>query len=67
VHVITNISLKEIEFFKKVDTYSTYQEIEMYFGNMCFPEPHINPVPDVINAESHGFDKYSFRKDPENK
>ena len=62
-----NDCLKDYQFYRVFDAMAAYQEIGMYFGNMCFPEPQINPVPDEIKAESHGFNKYSFRKDPEKK
>lgn len=67
VRITYDDCLKDYQFYRVFDAMAAYQEIEMYFGNMCFPEPSINPVPDVINAESHGFNKFSFRKDPENK
>ena len=56
-------NLKELEFMRVFDPYTTFQEIAMFFGNMVIPlkEP---PVPDdKTMAEIKGFTKYSFRKD----
>lgn len=66
-YLIFNCCLKDYQFYRVFDANSAYQEISMYLSNLCFPEPHINPVPDEINAESHGFNKFSFRKDPTKK
>ena len=30
-------------------------------------DPYIEPVSDVIKAQAHGFDKFSFRKDKSKK
>ena len=59
--------LSDVKFYRIFDANAAFQEIDMYRSNMCFPEPHINEVPDVISAESHGFNKFSFRKDPSKK
>jgi len=61
--------LRKYQFYKVFSAPSAYQEIEMYLGNVLHPRdnPHIDPVPDVIKAESHGFDKWSFRKMPGDK
>jgi len=65
--IVFNPVLKDYSFYKLFDSMAAYQEISMYMSNMCFPEVEINPVPDEIKAESHGFNKYSFRKDPQKK
>lgn len=58
--------LRQYGFYRIFDTQQAYQEIEMYLGNVLHPRdnPYIAPVPDTIKAESHGFDKWSFRKEP---
>lgn len=56
--------LKGIEFQKAMNPFMCFQEIEMFLNNdIALPDsPQILPVPDKIKAESHGFDKFSFRK-----
>ena len=57
--------LKKIKFFKVFDAYSCFVALENYISNELAPRDEIitEPVPDKINAESHGFDKFSFRKE----
>lgn len=66
--LILNPCLKDLNFYKKVDAVTTYQEIEMFLNNQLVkPDaPYIKPIPDAIKAESKGFDKFSFRKDKTN-
>jgi hypothetical protein len=64
-NLILNPCLKDIEFYKCMDTYQVFQELEMYIGGVL----GINEVPTIEISEkdkvaSKGFDKYSFRKDP---
>lgn len=61
--------LKALEFFRVFDPMQAYQQIEMFVGNRLFKRdnPRIDPVPDKIKAESHGFNKFSFRKDSSKK
>lgn len=63
--IVLNPCLKDFKFYKVIDAYTTFQEIEMYLNNVLVrpDDPHIDPVPDKIKAESHGFNKFSFRKD----
>lgn len=58
--------LRQLHFYKVFGVVSAYQEIEMYLGNTLHrrDNPYIAPVPDAIKAESHGFNKWSFRKEP---
>jgi len=64
----SNPRLNEMQFASVVDPYTAYQELEMFLGtnlvNQMDPDVH---VPDVVKAESHGFNKFSFRKDPSKK
>ena len=56
--------LKEYQFYKVYDAYETFQKIEMYLTNELVKPDEINIViPDELKAHSHGFDKYSFRRD----
>lgn len=64
--LIINESLQSIGFFRLFDTNSAYQEISMFLGNELVestrPIPRMN---DEVKISSHGFDKFSFRKDKE--
>jgi hypothetical protein len=51
------------EFVSILPPAQAYQELVMWHGRQARPEPPIPPVSDAIRAESHGFDKFSFRKD----
>ena len=64
--VVVNPDLSKLEFHKFVDSYSAFQELEQFVSNQMAPidSRMDQPVPDKINAESHGFDKFSFRKEP---
>jgi hypothetical protein len=64
-----NPCLKDYEFYKVMDAFTAYQEIEMYLRNVLCDTTHA-PVPvgtDVEIAESKGYDKWSFRKEPSKK
>lgn len=60
-----NALLRPVEFFRVFDPYRAYQEIAMYLGNMAFPNKPIPHISDEVMAEAKGFDKFSFRKDPQ--
>lgn len=61
---ITNINLKDIEFYKVMDPYTVYQELDMFMSNvMVNDEMPPSPMSDLEKIDSHGFDrKISFRK-----
>lgn len=62
-NLVINPVLKDYHFYKIFDTYSCYQKIDSYLFNELVPPDEINHVvPDVLKAQSHGFDKFSFRK-----
>jgi len=63
IGIAHNPCLKDIEFFRVMDSYAAFQEIQMYLANVAIPQKEMPIVSDDLNAESHGFDKYSFRKD----
>lgn len=63
-----NASLKKWEFYRVVDPYTAFQEIQMFFGKLRSPEKPIPPISDADMLEAKGFDpKYSFRKEPNKK
>jgi hypothetical protein len=58
-----NNSLKEVEFYKVKDAYSTYQELEAYLDNYFFNvEPEMININDKTKLYKHGFDDWSFKK-----
>lgn len=64
VRIIVNPCLKTLEFFRKYSAFEAWQMLSHYVGNVLVEESKpIWPVPDKVTAESHGFDKHSFRKD----
>jgi len=60
--ITVNPELKRVDFFRVVDPYSAFQELERYLGNIAQPEKIMPVIPDELKAESKGFDKFSFRK-----
>ena len=62
--IVHNESLKELDFFRIVDTFTAFQELQMYFGAMAQPNKPIPPVSDKDMVSIKGFDKWSFRKPP---
>lgn len=61
--VIKDANLKELEFFRCVDTHTTYQEIERWLCNQAPGEKPMPVIDDKTMRDIKGFDKYSFRKD----
>lgn len=62
---IINPLLKEYEFYKMFDTFQTFQEIQMFIsGVLGNKEKEIVQVADKYKIAQHGFDKWSFRKEP---
>ena len=55
--------LKEVDFFRIVDPFTAFQEIDMFLSGVLAPEnrPMIE-VDDKYKIMGHGFDKWSFRK-----
>lgn len=60
-----NAFLKDWEFYRVVDPYTAFQEIQMFFGRLRSPERPIPYVSDADMLEAKGFDpKWSFRREP---
>lgn len=59
--------LKNFEFFKVMPIFNAWQKIQMFITNDLAREKKmtIKPISDKLKAESHGFNKYSFRKEKE--
>jgi len=63
---IINPLLKDYEFYKVFDTFQAFQEISMFMGGVLGNrEKDIVVVEDKYKIAQHGFDKWSFRKMPE--
>lgn len=62
-----NPLLKEYEFYKVFDSFQAFQEVSMFMGGVLGKgEKDIVEVADKYKIGQHGFDKWSFRKEPEN-
>jgi hypothetical protein len=61
-----NFPLSELQFYKLMDPYQIYQELDMYVcGVLGQQAKEIVQISDKDRINQHGFDKYSFRKPPE--
>jgi len=66
--LIINPNLKDYKFYKVVDSFTAFQEIQMYIsGVLGAGEKEIIEVDDKYKIPQHGFDKWSFRKKPTKK
>lgn len=65
---LINPVLKDYEFYKVFDPYTTFQEIQMFIsGVLGTGEKEIIEVEDKYKIAQHGFNKWSFRKEPTKK
>ena len=65
---IINPLLKDYEFYKVIDPFKAFTEIQMFIsGVLGTGEKDIVEVEDKYKIAQHGFDKWSFRKEPEKK
>jgi len=63
--LIINPILKDYEFYKVIDAFTAFQEIQMFIaGVLGIGEKEIIEVDDKYKIPQHGFDKWSFRKEP---
>lgn len=62
--IVYNSCLRQLEFFRLVDTYTAFQEIAMFLGGLAMPLKDIPAVPDKIMVGVKGFDEWSFRRPP---
>jgi len=66
--VLVNPNLKEYEFYKVVDAFTAFQELQMFIsGVLGTGEKEIIEVADEHKISQHGFDKWSFRREPSKK
>lgn len=60
-----NGTLKQYEFYRVLDAFQTYQEIDMYVsGTLTTPDAPMIELTEKDRVAQHGFDKYSFRHRP---
>ena len=64
--VFLNPKLSDYSFYKVLDAYSCYQELDMWLsGRLAYPQNIMIEVDDKSKVEKHGFDtKYGFRTRP---
>jgi len=61
-----NCRLEDYKFYRIMDAYTVFQEIDMFISGIMAPEgrPMVQ-IEDKYKILEHGFDKHSFRKSPE--
>lgn len=65
---VVNPILKEYEFYKVVDAFTAFTELQMFIGGVLgVGEKEIIEVEDKYKIGQHGFDKWSFRREPSKK
>lgn len=62
-YLIKNPLLRKYEVYKLFPIPLLFQEIETYLGSLARPDNKIPKISDELKIASHGFDKFSFRKD----
>lgn len=64
--IFINPRLKDCEFYKIFDSYTAFQELDMFVcGTLAYPHNFMVEVSDKDKVKKHGFDvKYGFRKRP---
>jgi hypothetical protein len=63
--VVTDARLADFQFYKVIDAWTAFQELDMFWGGVLAPES--KPAPSVVEKDrlvKHGFDQRSFRKPP---
>ena len=60
--------LKDYQFYKAVESFTTFQEIDMFVSGIMAPEnrPTVT-IEDKYKIQEHGFDKWSFKNLPTKK
>jgi hypothetical protein len=61
-----NPRLRDSNFASVIDPNTAYQEIAMYLGTLVKPDKEMVELSDKEQIAKKGFDKWSFRKPPEN-
>lgn len=61
--IVKNVELKKYKFYTVKDVIEAHSEIEMFLSNTLVKRDEIKEVSDEIKIVSHGFNKWSFRKE----
>lgn len=62
---VANGTLKEYEFFRVLNAFQAYQEIDMFIsGSFTTPDVPMIELTEKDRIAQHGFDKYSFKHKP---
>jgi len=65
---IVNALLKKYEFYKVIDAFTAFNEIQMFIGGVLGTgENDIIVIDDKYKIKKHGFDKWSFRREAKTK
>jgi len=65
---IVNPILDEYKFYTVIDSFTAFQEVQMFMGGVLGAgEKEIVEVEDKYKITQHGFNKWSFRKEPQKK
>ena len=60
-----NPKLKDLQFYKVFDAFTAFQELQMFIsGVLGTGEKELIEIEDKYKIGQHGFDKWSFRKEP---
>ena len=64
IEIVVNPNLSNLQFSKVFNSEQAFQEISMYLGNDMADSSAVEsrPISDELRAETHGFDKFSFKK-----
>lgn len=57
--------LADVSFYLKVDHFQAFQEVAMFLGNIAAPDRIPVNIEDKYRVQQHGFDRYSFRRRPQ--
>ena len=64
--VVINGTLKEFEFYRVMNAYQAFQELDMFVSGVLTQNENMTvEIADKDRIPQHGFDKYSFRKPPQ--
>lgn len=64
---IVNPNLSDYRFFKVVNAFDAFLEIQRFMSNVLTNDTPMTIIADKYKIAQHGFDKWSFRKEPESK
>ena len=59
-----NSKLADLHFYRALDSWQAYQELSMFLGNIAAPDRVPVEVEEKYRLMQHGFDKWSFRRQP---